>query len=570
MKKLKKIFKHSFVNKLFAKIARRGEISEAIQALTFAELIGVIITTIALFICSLILVVNLVQKETIIYPDYGGTLNEGVVGEPNLFNPLLSVRDEDQEIVSLIFSGLLRKNNDTYINDLAESVTKSKDFKSVTVKLKPDLKFHNGDILNADDVVFTINLIKDPYVKSPLKVLWDSVVVTKKDDLTVVFSLKQSYGFFDDMLTLGIVSEDIFKDTPREEFPTLKEHQKPIGAGPYKFVSAKTNDDKIYEINLKRFRKHDPKPFIKKINISYYKDEDSLLKAFKRGDINIASGVSPQMTEKQNNAIINSQLNRNFAIFINRKNVTYSPKTIEALNELIPRELIVSDALNNMGKPIYYPYPLSNDMAITEVKERVSNALKLLETDGWKHLSDGTYAKDGKTLDVSITSPDTAELRDIGDRIVTAFREVGVSTEIKYINPTMFTENIIRQREFDFVLFGQVLHTPADLYAFWHSSQKNDPGLNIGSYANKSVDTKLESLLKETDPNKQKGLINDINNLVKNDTGALFIFAPKYIILSDKKTTLNLPEKMSYSKDRYQNVYQWSIEKKRILKFLNK
>ncbi len=560
MKKLKKIF---------AKFARPGEISEALQALTFWELFGVIISTIIIFICAISMTYQIIKKQSVVIPSFGGTLKEGIVGEPNIFNPLLSVRDEDQEIVSLVFAGLMHKENGIYVNDLAEDISKSKDGKTVTVKIKPNLKFQNGDILNADDVVFTISIIKDPKAKSPLKVLWDSVSVSKKDNLTVVFNLKQPYGFFDDMLTVGIISEDIFKNKPREEFPTLKEHQKPVGAGPYKVSSIKTSNDKITKVNLKRFKKYSPSAYIKNIEISYYADEDSLVKAFRRGDVNIASGVSPKSTDKELDSAITSQLNRTFAIFINRSNVNYSPKTIEALNNLIPRELVARQALSGLGKTIYTPYPTHDTETELTIKDRVDKALALLEADGWKHVSDGTYAKGQQTLSVSIKSPDTEELRNVGDIITTAFREVGIETDMTYINPSIFTEEIIRKRDFDFVLFGQVLHTPADLYAFWHSSQKNDPGLNIGSYSNKTVDSKLESLLKETNTENQNKLISDINNLIKNDTGALFVFSPKYIILSDKKADILMPEEMSYSKDRYQYIHKWSIEQERILKFLN-
>ncbi|MBP6912797.1 MAG: peptide ABC transporter substrate-binding protein [Candidatus Pacebacteria bacterium] len=557
------------IKKIFASFARTGEVSEALQALTFWEFFLVIVSTITIFLCTILMTYQIIKKQSVVIPSFGGTLKEGVVGEPNIFNPLLSVRDEDQEIVSLVFAGLIHKENGIYVNDLAEEVSKSKDGKSVTVKIKPDLKFQNGDILNADDVVFTISMIKDPKTKSPLKVLWDSIVVTKKDDLTVTFNLKQPYGFFDDMLTVGIISEDIFKNKPREEFPTLKEHQKPVGAGPYKISSVKTSDDKITSVNLKRFKKYNPKAYIKNIKINYYEDEESLVKAFKRGDINIASGVSPESTKGEDSLVINSQLSRAFAIFINRANVNYSAKTIEALNNLMPRELIVKQALNGLGKPIYTPYPTHETEIELAIKDRVDKALALLEADGWKHVGDGSYTKNEQTLSVSIKSPDTDELRAVGDIITTAFREVGIETDIAYINPSIFTEDIIRKRDFDFVLFGQVLHTPADLYAFWHSSQKNDPGLNIGSYSNKTVDSKLEALLKETDTENQNKLIIDINNLIKNDTGALFVFSPKYIVMSDKKADIFIPQEMSYSKDRYQNIYKWSIEQERILKFLN-
>lgn len=558
------------IKKLLAKLARIGEMREAIQALGFWELVSVIFVTIVLAILAATMLFKFIQQESVTFPAYGGHLKEGVVGSPNIFNPLLSIRDEDQEIVSLVFSGILRRDDQGgYINDLSEEVTRSKDGKTVTVKLKPELKFHNGDELNADDIIFTINLAKDPRVKSPIKVLWDSVTVTKQDDLTIVFSLKQPYAFFNDMLTLGIISEDVFKNTSKEEFPILKEHQEPIGAGPYRFVSSQTKNGEITKIKLKRFRKYEPKAYIKKISISYYKDENALLKSFRQGSIDLASGVSPQATNKASVQVLSSNLSRTFAIFINRKNVTYSQKTIEALNQLIPRELILKEALFDMGKSLYGPYPYAEQNEI-DVKERVQKALGLLESDGWKHSIDGDYVKGSEILSVNISSPDTSELRNVGDKIITAFRDVGIQTNITYINPLNFTDEVVRSREFDFVLFGQVIHTPADLYAFWHSSQKNDPGLNIGSYTNKEVDQKLESLLKENDTVKQEKLLSDINNLIKNETGALFIFSPKYIVLSDRSAEIELPQSMSYSKDRYINIINWSIEKERVLKILNK
>lgn len=569
MKKIKKLFRRSF----FSKIARPGEIKEAIQALHFWELVFVIVSLIILFICTFLMASSVIKKTTVEFPSYGGSIKEGIVGQPHVFNPLLSVRDEDRDVVALVFSGLLRKNGDSYVNDLASEVARSKDGKTVTVTLKPDLKFQNGDDLTADDIIFTTSLAKDPKIKSPLKVIWDPVTVTKKDDLTVVFSLKQPYGAIDSMLTLGILSEDVFKNYPREDFPVLKEHQKPIGAGPYKVVSIKTKDDSIKSINLKRFKKYDPKAFIKNIKITYFDDEGSLVKAFKRGDVNIASGVSPESTKKES-LIFTSNLNRTFALFINRSRVTYDQKTIEAISLLIPRELITSEALQNYADPIYAPYPTDESKNGPDVKERVEKALSLIEQSGWKHSEDGTYIKGDKSgtkiLSVSITSPDTAELRKVGDRITTAFRDVGIETNITYINPTIFADEIIRPREFDFVLFGQVLHTPSDLYAFWHSSQKNDPGLNIGGYSNKTIDNKLESLLRETDATKQAKAIEEINTLIRNDVGAIFIFSPKYIILSDNKTSLVLPEQMSRPEDRYQNIFLWSVEKEKVLKFFNK
>ena len=566
MKKLKKLFRRSF-----DKVARPGELKEAFQALKFWELVMVVFVFIIILISVFTMTSKLIKETTVEYASYGGTLKEGVVGDVNIINPLLAVRDEDRDIVSLVFSGLTRKDGDTYVNDLASEVIRSADGKTFTVKIKPDLEFHNGDTLNADDILFTISLIKDPRVKSPLKVLWDSVNVTKQDELTVVFNLKQPYGFFEDMLTVGILSEDIFKEISREEFPTLKEHQNPIGAGPFRFVNKNTKDNKTKSITLKSFKKYEQRPFINKLRIKFYDDEDALVKDFRKGRLDIASGVSAENSQNESK-VFSTNLNRTFAIFVNRSRNSYDPKTIEALSLIIPREKIVEESLFGYGETLYGPYSTQDVNNGPELKERVEKALGLIEQSGWKHSEDGTYAKteNGSTrlLSVSITSPDTKELRSIGSKIVEAYRDVGIQTNITYINPNIFTEEIIRSRNFDFVLFGQVIHTPANLYAFWHSSQRNDPGLNISGYSNKSVDTKLESILRENNLDKQKTIIDQVNTAIRNDMGALFIFSPKYIILSKDNIDLDLPETISRPEDRYQKIMSWYLEKERVFKFL--
>jgi hypothetical protein len=90
---------------------------------------------------------QIIKKQSVVTPSFGGTLKEGLVGEPNIFNPLLSVRDEDQEIVSLVFAGLMRKENNIYINDLAENISKSKAL-SLNGKFSPKPKTDGRSVIN--------------------------------------------------------------------------------------------------------------------------------------------------------------------------------------------------------------------------------------------------------------------------------------------------------------------------------------------------------------------------------------------------------------------------------------
>jgi hypothetical protein len=67
------------------------------------------------------------------------------------------------------------------------------------------------------------------------------------------------------------------------------------------------------------------------------------------------------------------------------------------------------------------------------------------------------------------------------------------SVDVKIFDQGDLSQNVIRPRKYDALLFGEVIGRELDLFAFWHSSQRNDPGLNIALYANSTADKILSS-----------------------------------------------------------------------------
>jgi len=130
-------------------------------------------------------------------PMEGGLISEGIIGTPRFINPVLALSEADNDLTTLIYSGLMRKKEDgTTVPDLAEKIEGSKDGLSYVFTLKDKIFFHDGSPITAGDVVFTINAIKDPIIKSPRKGSWDGISVEEIDEKTVKFTLKQSYASF--------------------------------------------------------------------------------------------------------------------------------------------------------------------------------------------------------------------------------------------------------------------------------------------------------------------------------------------------------------------------------------
>jgi peptide/nickel transport system substrate-binding protein len=210
--------------------------------------LGILVSVI--IICLAILGVNAFFSFTEIVARPGGTYIEGLVGSPRFINPILSQTNSvDGDLSRLIFSSLLIYDKDhQLVGDLAENYEISEDQLTYTFYLKQNVKWHDGESFNADDVVFTVSSLQDPEFKSPLRRRFTGVVCEKIDDYTVKFTLKEPFAPFLSMLIFGIIPEHLWYSIPAANADLNELNKKPIGTGPWKvasFKKDKTRTDKI-------------------------------------------------------------------------------------------------------------------------------------------------------------------------------------------------------------------------------------------------------------------------------------------------------------------------------------
>ena len=231
---------------------------------------------------------RIIARVTVERPAIGGVLREGTIGDPRFINPLYASSDTDRDLTRLVFSGLIRYDGDGNVAmDLAEAVEANPDGKAYTVRLKPDLLWHDGESLDADDVIFTIKTIQDQEYKSPLRANWQGVAIEKLNDASVRFSLRQPYAPFMGNLTVGILPEHLWRKIPRETAILSDLNLKPAGSGPYRFRRfTRREDGTITSITLERNRDyHLEGPYLKEIRFSFYAGEAALLAAYRHNDI---------------------------------------------------------------------------------------------------------------------------------------------------------------------------------------------------------------------------------------------------------------------------------------------
>jgi peptide/nickel transport system substrate-binding protein len=238
-----------------------------------------------LFVASSIFMLFEVNNSFLVaVPRIGGTLTEGVIGQPRFINPLLAVTDADNDLAALIYSGLMRHDTEgKLIPDLAERFTVSEDGKMYDFFLRNNATFHDGKPVTADDIVFTIGLIQNPNIQSPHLSDWAGVKVQKISDKQIRFILLAPYVPFLENTTIGILPKHLWQTyTSPDTFPLANINVQPVGSGPYKMYGVKKGGDNMaLSYTLVPFKNFVlGTPYISTLVINFYSDQRQILDIF--------------------------------------------------------------------------------------------------------------------------------------------------------------------------------------------------------------------------------------------------------------------------------------------------
>lgn len=538
---------------------------------------------------SLFILSNINNLFLVEVPAKGGSFAEGIVGSPRFINPLLSNSDTDRDLTALVYSGLLKATPDgDLIEDLAESFTISDDGFIYDFTIRDDVYFHDGTPVTTDDVVFTMRKAQDPGLKSTKRASWDGITVEKISERQVRFTLKQPYGPFLENTTLGILPKHIWVKAGTEQFSFSKFNNEPIGSGPYKIKKIKYNSGGTpgsYE--FKSFDKYAlGEPSISNIKIVFYPSESDLIEGYKKGEVDGINSIAPDKLGelgKMNVRIERSPLPRIFAVFFNQNEAqVFANKEVRrALDIALDKKRIIEEVLGGYGTSIDGPIPprvlkpskekIRAQKAINPA-ERKDLATEILEDGGWTFSEEfGVWEKKTKKeemeLRFSLSTSDTPELKAAAKIIAEEWRDLGADVTLKVFEAGDLNQNIIRPRKYDALLFGEIISRELDLFAFWHSSQRNDPGLNIALYANITADKLLENARAATDRNVMINNYRKFEDEVDEDVPAVFVYSPDFIYVTPKNIKALELGAVTTPSERFLNVHEWYIETDKIWNF---
>ncbi len=559
------------------------KVANTVTAFSLTERVVFFVIALVFAGSSFVLLSNLSHALTVPVPAPGGTLSEGIVGIPRFINPLLAISDADRDLTTLVYSGLLKVSSDgTLVPDLAESYDISDDGLTYTFHLRKNAVFHDQTPVTSDDIIFTIKKAQDPNLKSPKRAGWEGVVASKIDEHTLTLSLAQAYPPFLENTTLGILPSHIWQQVETEQFTFSQYNIEPVGSGPYRVKNIQRSSGGIpSSYTLIPFQDYTlEEPYIRKIIFTFYQNEDAAIEALQKKEIHSLSSVSPYQARALSSLGIKVErvaLPRIFAVFFNQNDVaafTHSEVRV-ALDEALDRERIVEEVLSGYGVPIFGPLPhslfgetLPHENA-TSSDARIRAARDILERNGWKpNEEDGvmeqTIKKQKVRLEFSIATSNTEELKAAAQIIKENWEAIGAKVTLAFFDTGDLSQNIIRPRDFDTLFFGEIVGRDLDLFAFWHSSQRNDPGLNVALYANITTDKLLEKARLSSSRSERMDIYREFAKELDKDVPAAFIYSPDFIyVVPPEIKGVNLSA-VAIPSDRFLNINEWYIETDRI------
>lgn len=504
-------------------------------------------------------------------PARGGTYTEGLIGTPQFVNPIYaSANDVDADMSRLVYSGLMKWDPMAgLIPDLAESYTVSDDELVYTFSLRSDALWHDGTSVTPRDVIFTFNAIQNPDYGSPLTGTFRGIGIEQVNERTVSFTLEEPFAPFLSTLTVGVLPADYWGLLDPSNARLAERNLAPIGSGPYMFDELeKDRNGAIRSYTLRRFGDYyGGAPFIEKLTFKFYQDVALALEALDTKRVEGVAFVPKDQLDTVSGQIVTPSLPQITALFYNLKRDAVDDKNMRiALGSAIDKDALVAEILQGQAAVTHSPVLSSyhNDSTVygNPTPFDLDEARAKLDALGWT-VKEGQSIRtnsDGLELSLTITTVDQTETVAIAERIANMWRAIEMNVQVDAIDPAIFRDDTLKNRDYDILLSGILMGSDPDPYPFWHSSQISAPGLNLSQFANRDADGYIEDARATTNLEERRSAYASFADEINDGVPATFLYQPTYTYVTTNRIRGIELETIVVPSDRFGQIQDWYIK----------
>jgi peptide/nickel transport system substrate-binding protein len=466
-------------------------------------------------------------------PVPGGTLVIGIATSPGHLNPAISTGSEVHTVADSIFNGLVSLDDQAAPRpDLAASWTVNDDATVYTFTLADGVRWHDGVPFTSADVRFTFEEVLLRYHARTRSGLEGRLArIETPDDRTVAFHFTEPYAPL--LQQLNVTEAPIL---PRHVYAgvadvtTAAANLRPIGTGPFRFVSFDADEQVVLERNPDYFK--EGLPHLDRVVFRIVPDASTRLLALERGELDVVSGVpaseaarveaSPALTTYTPN----SGPGGGFCVMtmtVNLERALLADHAVRvALAHAIDRQQLVEQVLYGSGRvatgPIHSGLAAFYTDDVATYPFDPERAAHLLDEAGYPMGTDGVrFAID------FLHFPAFAKY---GEVLRQNLAQVGVRLELVALDRAAFVTRVFTQRDFDTAVISYCNNTdPAiGVARVYVSSNIGDiPFSNAGAYANPEVDRLFAEAAALADLEARAERYRDVQRLLTEELPYLWL-----------------------------------------------
>jgi peptide/nickel transport system substrate-binding protein len=536
---------------------------------------------------GLILVIGLLVGQTpdtdIVTPQPvpGGVHVEALIGKIERLNPILDTYNQvDRDIDRLIYSGLISFNSrGEPMPELAAEWAVSADATLYTFTLRNDARWHNGEPVTSDDVIYTFSKMQDEDYPGPedFHTMWQQINIIRLDEQRVQFQLPEPFAPFLDYLTVGLLPDHLLRGVSAGDLIDHPFNLQPIGTGPFSFDRFVVEDGEITSVSLVAFEDfYGQVPYLERVEFRFFDNSRDALDASIAGEIQGIGQVDPAIfTEVLDSPELNlhtSRLPRIGLVFINsnhdEKTYLAEKKFRQALILSVNRQWIINHALQGQGLipcgPIM-PATWAHSESLESLPFDPDRAAQLLDELEWElpvGATPGTpeyrRTKDDQLLSLELVHADNSKDELIAEMLKSNWEAIGLQVELKEVDGESLLQDYLEPREFEVVLTEiDLSRSPdPDPYPFWHDSQ-TETGQNYGGFADRNISIWLERARINPDFGRRAELYRNFQHRFQDLVPALLLYYHVYSYAIDPQVQGVTIGPLYDPSDRFRNIVDW-------------
>jgi peptide/nickel transport system substrate-binding protein len=508
----------------------------------------------------------------------GGDYTEAVLGEVKSMNPLYASNNAEKTLGRLLFANLVSPDSTGHIKgELAKTVKMDDTGRVWTVTLRDNIFWSDGEPIAADDIIYTVDLIRDTTAKTTISADFSHVDTKKINEKTVEFSLPSTYIDFVDTLEFPLLPKHAFDGISPALVYESNFSKHPISSGPFVLNAMQAasptqlNTQTVYLNRNEKYFLSSSK--LDTFTLKTYKKREDIVDAMNASEVTATAELGDDLSGSLHREVSSRQssLNGGAFAFINTKSDELSNKTLRLA---ISQGVDMAKVREGLSDSQLLNYPILENQESLKYPELnkydFEAARTLVEKAGMKYNEQGKIiTKDGALVVLNIAVQKRDLIARMAERFSDELKKLGFEVALNVYDEAQTTADfftaVVRPRDYDILFYEVDLGISADPLVYYSSSQASDTGWNFSNYANSLVDDALLSAHTTTNKDMRKAKYEYFMKYWVADVPAIglyrsyldYYYSPNVEIFSE-----NL--QMTDALDRFNDVRYWASEKRSV------